>query len=217
MVRWCFRCGQRMSVQAQRRDSRGYMLVCEVTSCASIIRLPLCSSFEATQTRCSVCSDGQLSIHLVSMVLADSQVQLQGCLMACSSVLIRRMLQDANHLMSESELFVRVRPQRSPQTQAPSYLAPAPGVLTCCLCSTLFILFTLLSSGASLVSRTQCCRKLLEFCWAKEAASARSSRDASWKQCVAGERAVPLLPGVDWCENKQNSGKSRSSGISLFA
>jgi len=129
MVRWCFRCGQRMLVQAQRRDSRGYMLVCEVVSCASIIRLPLCSRIDAMQSRCLVCSDNHTSIPLVSIVLADSQVELQGCLMGCNSIQMRRMLQDANHLMSESELFVRVRPQRVLPVQTPSHLLQqSPGV-----------------------------------------------------------------------------------------
>jgi hypothetical protein len=120
MVRWCFRCGQRMTLQTQRRDNRGYLLVCEAATCLSIIRLPLCSSISVNQSRCFECSDNHLSIHLVSIVLADSQVQIQGCLMGCNSAQIRRMLQDANHLMSETELFDRVRPQRILLTQAPS-------------------------------------------------------------------------------------------------
>jgi hypothetical protein len=129
MVRWCFSCGQRMSVQPQRRDSRGYILVCEVASCASIIRLPLCSSIEVMKSCCHICSESRLSIQLVSIVLAESQVQVQGCLMGCNSIHIRRMLQDANHLMSESELFSRVRPQRVHTIQSPSHhMQQAAGV-----------------------------------------------------------------------------------------
>ena len=128
MVRWCFRCGRRMSVQAQRRDSRGYLLVCEVASCASILRLPLCFSIEVMQSRCQICSESQLTIQLVSIVLAGSQEQYQGCLMGCNSIQIRRMLQDANHLMSESELFSRVQPQRVSTTVAPFHrMQQAPG------------------------------------------------------------------------------------------
>jgi hypothetical protein len=86
-----------------------------------------------------VCSDNQISIQLVSIVLADSQVEVQGCLMGCNSIQIRRMLQDANHLMSESELFVRVRPQIVLPTQAPSYLMQqANGVPVICCTSSCF-------------------------------------------------------------------------------